>query len=113
MENMENNFEQTPSENSNNNYYQMPNSYGPIGFSIASMVLGIVALVFSCIPIISLVCSVIAVALGGHSIKCGYRGKGMAIAGLVCGIIALVSVAIIYIIYISIGLSLTEFFSSL
>lgn len=113
MENMENNFEQMPNENSNNYYYQKSNSYSPIGFSVASMVLGIVALVFNCVTIISLICSVIAIALGGHSLKSEYRGRGMAIAGLVCGIIALVLVVITYIISISIGLSFSEFLGSL
>lgn len=69
---------------------------GGAGFGIASMVLGIIALVTSCcFYYVSIPCAVIgvilaAVALGGHK-----DGKGMAIAGLVCSIISLIPSVIV------------------
>lgn len=69
---------------------------GGAGFGIASMVLGIIALVMGCcFPYVSIPCAAIglilaAVSLGGHK-----DGKGMAIAGLVCSIIALIPAIIV------------------
>ena len=58
------------------------------GLAIASMVLGIVALVLSCcVPVVTFICALLAVILGGVSLAKKMGGKGMAIAGLVCGII--------------------------
>jgi hypothetical protein len=65
------------------------------GFAIASMILGIVALVTSCcFYYISLPCAIISVILAAVSLKNKKGGKGMAIAGLVCSIISLVPAAI-------------------
>lgn len=70
---------------------QVTNGQGGSGLAIASMVLGIVALVVSCcLYYISIPCAIISVILGAISIKNQKPGKGMAIAGLVCGIISLV-----------------------
>jgi hypothetical protein len=64
--------------------------------SLPSMVCGIVGLVLSCVPLVGLVLGTIAIVL---SVKANRRikeaqevlgGKGMATAGLVCGIIAVV-----------------------
>ncbi|MGN0431727.1 MAG: DUF4190 domain-containing protein [Lachnospiraceae bacterium] len=64
---------------------------GGKGLAIASMVLGIVALVLSCcVPYLPIVLALLAVVLGGVSLAKKKGGKGMAIAGLVCGIIGLV-----------------------
>lgn len=57
------------------------------GLSIASMVLGIVSIVFYCFWFISIPCSILAIIFGVVGMKKG--GKGMAIAGLVCGIIGI------------------------
>lgn len=57
------------------------------GFSIASMVLGIVSLVCFCYCYISIPSSILAIIFGILGKKKG--GKGMAIAGLVLGIIAI------------------------
>lgn len=66
------------------------------GLAIASMVLGIVALVLSCcVPYLPIVLSLLAVILGGVSLAKKMGGKGMAIAGLVCGIIGLVPAVIV------------------
>lgn len=61
------------------------------GMAIASMVLGILALVLSCcVPYLPVLLALIAVILGGISLAKKQGGKGMAIAGLVCGIIGLI-----------------------
>lgn len=57
------------------------------GLSIASMVLGIVGLVCCCFWYIAIPCSILAIIFGILGKKKG--GKGMAIAGLVLGIIAI------------------------
>lgn len=68
------------------------------GLAIASMVLGIVALVLSCcVPYLPIVLALLAVILGGVSLAKKMGGKGMAIAGLVCGIIGLVPALIVVI----------------
>lgn len=82
--------------------YQQPmsNPNEGAGLAIASMVLGIVALVFSCcLYYISIPCAIVGVILGGVSLAKKQPGKGMAIAGLVCSIVSLVPA--IYIIVFS------------
>ena len=71
---------------------------GSSGLSIAAMVLGIVALVLSCIWYISGPCAIVAIILAAVSIKDQKPGKNMAIAGLVCSIIALVLTIILVIV---------------
>lgn len=93
-----------------NNQYANPNNYGNqyaytgengkkgAGFGIASMVLGIVALVCGCcLWYISLPCALVGLALGAVSLKGNRDGRGMAIAGVVCSIISLVPTIIIII----------------
>lgn len=58
------------------------------GFCIASLVLGIVALVFFCLWYISIPCGILAVIFGILGIKT--INKGMAMAGLITGAIGLV-----------------------
>ena len=73
-------------------------SGGP-GLAIASMVLGIVALVVSCcFYYLSIPCAIIGAILGFISLASGKKGKGMAIAGVVCSIVSLIP-AILMIIY--------------
>lgn len=76
--------------------YAVPKIPGK-GMGIASMVLGIICLALFCIPYIALPCAIIACALGGAGLakskKCGAK-NGVAVAGLVCSIIAL-AVAIV------------------
>ena len=63
------------------------------GLSVAGMVLGILTLLGFWIPIGAVVLGVLAVALSGAGMaqtsKPGYAGRGMAITGLVCGIVGL------------------------
>lgn len=78
------------------------------GFCIASMVLGIVALVFFCIWYISIPCAILAIIFGILGVKT--PTKGMAIAGLVTGSIGLViSITIIILIAIGVMISATGF----
>lgn len=66
------------------------------GLGIASMVLGICALLFSCcIPYLPFFLALAAVVMGGICLAKKMGGKGMAIAGLVCGIIALIPSVIV------------------
>lgn len=63
------------------------------GFCIASLVLGIVALVFFCLWYISIPCGILAIIFGILGIKS--INKGMAIAGLITGSIGLVIATLI------------------
>ena len=75
------------------------NPSGGPGLAIASMVLGIVALVVSCcFYYLSIPCAIIGAILGFISLASGKKGKGMAIAGVVCSIVSLIP-AILMIIY--------------
>lgn len=73
------------------------------GFSIASMVLGIISIVLFCIWYLSIPCAILAIIFGIVGMKKG--AKGMAVAGLVLGIIA---VAIVGIFVIFVGSALTS-----
>ena len=65
------------------------------GLSIASMVCGICALVFTCcIPYVPQILVILGVIFAGVSLSKHMGGKGMAIAGLVCSLIALAIYAI-------------------
>ena len=66
-----------------------------IGLSVASMVLGIISLVIFCFWYISIPLAIIAIVLGVIGMKSG--GKGMAIAGLVCGIVTIALVVLLLI----------------
>lgn len=66
------------------------------GLSIASMVLGIVAIVLFCVMPISIICATCAVTFGVIGINKG--GKGMAITGITLGIISVVLTVVIFII---------------
>lgn len=77
------------------------------GCAIASMVLGIIALLSSCcFYYFSIPCAILGVILAGVSLAGRKSGKGMAIAGLVCSIISLVPAVIV----IAAGTTLLEMF---
>ena len=57
------------------------------GFCIASLVLGIIAVILFCIAYISIPAGILAIIFGAIGKNKG--GRGMAIAGLVLGIIAI------------------------
>jgi len=58
---------------------------GNKGFAIASMVCGIVSIVCCCCSPLGICCSIAAIVTGIIAIKNDYEGRGMAIAGIVCG----------------------------
>lgn len=72
------------------------------GFAIASLVLGIIALILCCIWYISIPCAVLSIIFCIVSKKSG--PNGMATAGLILSIIALI-IAILFVILIILGLT--------
>ncbi|MDD6492995.1 MAG: zinc-ribbon domain-containing protein [Firmicutes bacterium] len=62
---------------------------GNIGFAIASLVCGIISLLCCCLGLFSAVLAIAAVVLGIVTLCFKYDGKGMAIAGIITGGIAL------------------------
>lgn len=74
------------------------------GFCIASMVLGIVAMVFFCLWYISIPCGILALIFGILGVKS--TNKGMAIAGIVTGAIGLLISFLIIVIFFIYGLAM-------
>lgn len=58
---------------------------GSIGFSIASMICGIISILCCFLAWFSLVLAIAAIILGVIALKYKYDGKGMAIAGIITG----------------------------
>ncbi len=83
---------------------------GGAGLGIASMVLGIVSLVLFCLPYICFPGGIISIILGGVNLAKKNPGKGMAIAGIVCSIIAIAIYIICIAIVGSVGTSILEEF---
>ncbi|MFJ1760237.1 DUF4190 domain-containing protein [Amycolatopsis sp. NPDC088138] len=69
------------------------------GTAVAGMVIGIVALVLFWVPFLDLLLGFLAIGLSWAGMiqgdRPGYTGKGMAIAGLLCGIIAVIPALVI------------------
>ena len=66
-----------------------------VGLSVASMVLGILSLVFGCcFYCLAFPCSLLGLILAAVSLKGKKGGKGMAIAGLVTSIIGIIPAVI-------------------
>ena len=83
-----------------------PNSQqqnGTSGFCIASLVLGILSVFTICCGYFGLICPVLAIIFGIIGIK--RSGRGMAIAGIACAVLAL----IVCIIFIRMATATTEF----
>lgn len=82
--------------NSSQTYYTDPvtekPSGGNIGFAIASLVCGIISLLCCCLGLFSAVLAIAAIVLGIITLCFKYDGKGMAIAGIATGGVALVIV---------------------
>ena len=66
------------------NEVQKP-SNGNIGFSIASMVCGILSILCCCFTYLGIILAIAAIVLGIVSLKKNADGRGMAIAGLITG----------------------------
>ncbi len=58
---------------------------GNVGLSVASMVCGILSILCCCFTFFGFVLAVAAIVLGIICLKNNYEGKGMAIAGIICG----------------------------
>lgn len=70
------------------------------GTAIASMVLGIVSIVFCCSSIIGLVAGIIAIVLAQKERSLGRADNGYVKAGLVCGIIGAILSGLVFVYYI-------------
>ncbi len=80
---------------SNPQYYEtetiaQEESGGSIGFSIASMVCGILSLLCCCFDEIGLILGIAAIVLGVITLREEHDGNGMAIAGITTGAIGLI-----------------------
>jgi hypothetical protein len=79
-------------------YYVMPVQNRSNGLGVAGFVTGLLGLVFFWFPIVGLILALLGIILGGSGIAVGRRdnsGTGLAIAGLVCGIVAMIPAIII------------------
>lgn len=117
------NSDQGTSDNSYNTDFSQSNDYNQYGNdqpqgkgkAIAALVLGIVAVVFSCCcTYVGIICGVLAVIFGILEIKKNGEGKGMAIAGTICGGIgAVVGIAMTIYNFINISNGNNEFYNNL
>lgn len=78
---------------------------GNIGFAIASLVCGILSLLCCCLDLFSPILAIAAIVLGVITLCFKYDGRGMAIAGISTGGVALVFRIIILIIAFATGFS--------
>ena len=83
---------------------------GNIGFAIASLVCGILSLLCCCLDLFSPILAIAAIVLGVITLCFKYDGKGMAIAGIATGGVALVFRIIILIIAFATGTTAYEEF---
>ena len=74
------------------------------GFSIAALVLGIIALVLCCIWYVSIPCCIIALILGIIGLKSSKRG--MSIAGIITGVIGMILSIVLVIAIVMLGVSI-------
>jgi tetrahydromethanopterin S-methyltransferase subunit F len=71
---------------------------GSDALAIAGFVCGLVGLVLLCVPVVSMILSVLGIVFGACGM--GSRNNGLATAGLVCGIIT-IGIAIIVIVAVA------------
>ena len=71
----------------------------PSGYAIASMVLGIISILLSCIYYVSLASAVISIILGIVCIKKSLHGKSMAVAGIIMSSISFALILIWLVVY--------------
>ena len=79
-----------------------PAAQGSVAVPIMALIFGILSIVFCWVPILDFILALLAVIFGGVGLK--KRLKGMAIAGLVIGIIFMI-ISIIWTIYFLVGMS--------
>ncbi|MFG1638883.1 DUF4190 domain-containing protein [Amycolatopsis sp. NPDC049252] len=94
-------------------YQAMPAPY-PIlrtsGLCVAGMVVGILALLGFWIPFGDVLMGLLAIGLSWagvtQSARPGFTGRGMGIAGLVCGILATIPALVLMVLFLSFGFAL-------
>lgn len=74
------------------------------GLCIASLVLGIISIVFCCIYVISIPCAILALIFGIIGVKS--TTKGMAIAGIITSAISLIVLVFMFIFFFFIGVTI-------
>ena len=74
------------------------------GFSIAALVLGIIAIVLCCIWYVSIPCGIIALILGIIGLKSSKRG--MSIAGIITGVIGMILSIVLVVSIVLLGVSI-------
>jgi hypothetical protein len=89
------------------NYQPPAPQGGSIGLAVTSMILGIISLICFCAWYISLPLALIAIVLGfiakGQADRGQAGGRGMAVAGLVLGSIAVLLALILMVVYFTAG----------
>ncbi|EOD60830.1 DUF4190 domain-containing protein [Amycolatopsis vancoresmycina] len=103
-----------PSQSYPVQYAAAPSPYPMLrnsGLAVAGMVVGILALIGFWIPIGDVVMGLIAIGLSWaglqQSSRPGYTGRGMAIAGLVCGGIAMIPAIIVVVLFFTAATAVT------
>lgn len=78
-------------------YYQQEQGQPPgsSGLAIASMVLGILSITFTCLGV-GWIFGIIALILGMVSLCGNYRGYGMAVTGVITSVISIFFIALIF-----------------
>ena len=85
-----------------------PEPDGNMGLSVASMVLGIIALLICCIYPVALILGIISLVLGIIALKSEtVGGKGMAIAGMILSVIVIFSAAVLLLLALITGSGIT------
>lgn len=79
------NVNTNPYYDASSNQNEIKQEGGKIGFSIASMVCGILSIIFCCSDIFGFILAVAAAVLGIIVLRNKYDGKRMAIAGIITG----------------------------
>ncbi len=99
VQKVENNEEKVKTNNNTKDAVKKTEENNKKGWCIASLVLGIISIVFFCLWNISIPCGVLAIIFGIAGIKS--KSKGMAISGLITGAIGLlISMTIVIFIFV-------------
>jgi hypothetical protein len=88
-------------QQSQGSYRPQPAPNTGIGFSIASLVCGIISVLCCCTSALAFMCAVAGLVLGIYACYRGFAGKGLAIAGIVfsgIGLIFSLGVSLLYIV---------------
>lgn len=89
------------------------------GLAIAGMVLGILTIILFFTGLFAIICAIVGIVLSIIALKKAnkepkdYGGKGMALAGIICGAIGLLLAIIVLIIIIAVITGFGQIFSTL